>query len=76
MEVSYINSCTGLDLKAEKMAELLSRMALSAEPSADGSRVHVQVPPTRSDVLHPCDVMEVTAALILMSSDLTRLLEL
>ena len=59
VEAAYINGCTGLDLKAGKMAELLSRMALSAQPSADGSCVHVQVPPTRSDVLHPCDVMEV-----------------
>ncbi|KAK9860370.1 hypothetical protein WJX84_003650 [Apatococcus fuscideae] len=58
VEVSYISGCTGLDLKAGKMAELLSRMALSAKASSDGSSVHVQVPPTRSDVLHPCDVME------------------
>ncbi len=59
VETAYINRCTGLELTAKKMAELLSRMALSAEPSADGSLVHVRVPPTRSDVLHPCDVMEV-----------------
>lgn len=68
VDASYINGCTGLDLEATKMAELLSRMALSAEASSDGSSVHVRVPPTRSDVLHPCDVMEVGAPLLSRAS--------
>jgi phenylalanyl-tRNA synthetase beta subunit len=34
-------------------------MALAAQPTADGSAVRVCVPPTRSDVLHACDVIEV-----------------
>ncbi|KAK9804450.1 hypothetical protein WJX73_003051 [Symbiochloris irregularis] len=60
MEVSveYINSCTGLELEAQQIAQLLSRMALSAEPNDGGATVRVEVPPTRSDVLHACDVME------------------
>ena len=45
-----------------QIAGLLDRMALTAEATADGSAVRVQVPPTRSDVLHACDVFEVCAA--------------
>jgi phenylalanyl-tRNA synthetase beta chain len=59
VEVAYINRCVGVDLGAADIAALLSRMALAAEPNQDGSMVHVEVQPTRSDVLHPCDVMEV-----------------
>lgn len=42
-----------------QVAELLSRMALAGEVVGDGSSVQVSVPPTRSDVLHACDVAEV-----------------
>lgn len=42
-----------------QIAILLSQMALAAEPTADGLAVRVRVPPTRSDVLHACDVIEV-----------------
>ena len=59
VKVSYINSCTGLDLEAHKIASLLSRMALTAEASPGADSVHVEVPPSRSDILHDCDVMEV-----------------
>lgn len=41
---------------------LLNRMQLRAEKSLsddNDSKITVSVPPTRSDVLHPCDVMEV-----------------
>ncbi|KAL4440220.1 hypothetical protein ABPG75_003221 [Micractinium tetrahymenae] len=58
VEASYINGCIGVDLPADKMAQLLSKMQLTAATSADGSKVQVQVPITRSDVLHACDVME------------------
>lgn len=59
VEVDYINRCVGVDLHAAAIAELLSRMALTAEAVRDGQAVSVEVPPTRSDVLHACDVMEV-----------------
>jgi phenylalanyl-tRNA synthetase beta chain len=61
MEVplDYINGCVGVDLDGGRVADLLSRMALSAEVADGGRAVHVSVPPTRSDVLHACDVMEV-----------------
>lgn len=54
MEVSvdYVNSCTGLALTAAEMAPLLEKMQLQASPSPDGSGLLVEVPITRSDVLH------------------------
>ncbi|GAV67255.1 LOW QUALITY PROTEIN: B3_4 domain-containing protein/B5 domain-containing protein [Cephalotus follicularis] len=45
-----------------QVTELLNRMQLRTEDSLSGdnqSNIRVSVPPTRSDVLHPCDVMEI-----------------
>lgn len=55
-----INRGIGVQLGTAQMADLLSRMQLQAEPVQAGQAVRVMVPPTRSDVLHACDVMEVT----------------
>lgn len=46
-----------------QVTSLLNRMQLRAERSTSSEGqclVKVHVPPSRSDVLHPCDVMEVT----------------
>ena len=59
VDVAYINRCVGVELGAPAIADLLSRMALTAKTARDGQAVSVEVPPTRSDVLHACDVMEV-----------------
>ena len=59
VDVAYINRCVGVELGAPAIADLLSRMALTAKAVRDGQAVSVEVPPTRSDVLHACDVMEV-----------------
>ncbi|KAK9822691.1 hypothetical protein WJX81_001468 [Elliptochloris bilobata] len=56
--VAYINRCVGTALDAPAVAMLLSRMALDAEVAPGGEAVRVRVPPTRSDVLHACDIME------------------
>ncbi|XP_068634508.1 phenylalanine--tRNA ligase beta subunit, cytoplasmic isoform X2 [Aristolochia californica] len=63
MEVplSYVTGSIGVDLEAEQVTNLLHKMQLSAEqsPSNDGStNIVVSVPPSRSDILHACDVME------------------
>ena len=56
---SYINSCTGLSLTARTVADLLARMSLAATVSTnDVDQLLVQVPPTRPDILHECDIME------------------
>ncbi|KAI0921243.1 hypothetical protein AcW2_006275 [Taiwanofungus camphoratus] len=57
--VSYINSCTGLSLKAQDVTQLLDRMTHHATLSPnDPDEVIVQIPPTRPDILHECDLME------------------
>ena len=58
---SYVNACTGLNLKAQDVAALLERMTLTAAvdtSDASGDSIAVQVPPTRPDILHECDLME------------------
>ena len=59
VEVALVNRYLGIQLSASSIADLVSRMALDASPSPCGSHVTVHIPPTRSDVLHPCDVIEV-----------------
>lgn len=61
MEVSvpYVQSMAGADLPASDMARLLTRMQLAAEADAAATMLTVHIPVTRSDVLHPCDVVEV-----------------
>ncbi|KAI0284374.1 phenylalanyl-tRNA synthetase [Russula aff. rugulosa BPL654] len=56
---SYINSCTGLSLSASQVKDLLERMSLRATISpGDSDTLNVAIPPTRSDILHECDIME------------------
>ncbi|CAM6025734.1 unnamed protein product [Sphagnum balticum] len=57
VDVSSINGVIGVSLQAQEMAELLNRMQLSATVTSD-AKLKVLVPPTRSDILHPCDVAE------------------
>ncbi|KAL1918841.1 uncharacterized protein VTP21DRAFT_2863 [Calcarisporiella thermophila] len=56
VSTEYINSCTGLGLSASDIASLLNRMSLDATAQED--EIVVKVPPTRSDILHACDLME------------------
>ena len=56
---SYVNSCTGLDLDASEVAKLLERMTHNTSVSPnDPDEIIVQIPPTRPDILHECDLME------------------
>lgn len=56
---SYLNAATGLDLSAQETCKLLNKMSLIARPSAtDPDVLEVDVPCTRSDILHECDIME------------------
>jgi len=58
-EISYINACCGLDLSAEEICKLLTRMCHLAKPSTDNKDIlDIDVPVTRADVLHQCDIME------------------
>ncbi|KAI8893680.1 hypothetical protein BC833DRAFT_607556 [Globomyces pollinis-pini] len=57
-KVDYINSAIGILAAPSELVNLVSRMSLRASLSEDKSEVVVKVPPTRSDVLHACDIME------------------
>ncbi|KAJ7068401.1 hypothetical protein C8F01DRAFT_1336035 [Mycena amicta] len=56
---SYINSCTGLNLTAPQVSDLLQKMSLyTALSPSNADEVLVEIPPTRPDILHECDIME------------------
>eukprot|EP00854_Cymbomonas_tetramitiformis_P004144 gene4144-5122_t len=57
VDMSYINARIGVTFEAQQAAELLTKMCLTGK-ALSKERISVEVPPTRSDILHPCDVME------------------
>jgi phenylalanyl-tRNA synthetase beta chain len=59
--LSYINSCTGLNLAQSEAISLLKKMGNDARPGESrtiSDTIIVNVPPTRPDILHECDIME------------------
>lgn len=57
IECDDVNKKIGIQVDDQRMAELLSRMGLSARV-VKPNRVTVLIPPTRSDILHACDIVE------------------
>ena len=57
-DVDYINKRIGTSIDRQTMAALLCRMQLQTKLGADEKTLRVEVPPTRSDILHPCDIAE------------------
>jgi phenylalanyl-tRNA synthetase beta chain len=56
---SYINACTGLSLSPPEISHLLERMTLhSTISTTNPDDLLVEVPATRPDILHECDIME------------------
>ncbi|XP_015120127.1 phenylalanine--tRNA ligase beta subunit [Diachasma alloeum] len=51
--VNYI----GVECSPEKVARLLSKMGLQTTVEGD-DQLSVEIPPTRHDVIHPCDIYE------------------
>lgn len=51
------NSTIGVNLSSSKIAELLTKMCLPSEVTSNDA-IKVTIPPTRADVLHPCDIYE------------------
>ena len=62
--VRMINSLIGIDITADRMAELCNKIQLGparvlpAGEGEEGPVLEVTVPPTRSDILHPVDIAE------------------
>lgn len=56
---SYISSCTGTGLSSPEIVKLLEKMTLSASVNEkDNDLIDVDVPCTRPDIIHECDIME------------------
>lgn len=47
----------GIKQSPEEVAKLLTKMSLKTEIKGD-DELHVQVPPTRHDIIHACDIYE------------------
>uniref|UniRef100_A0AAY5KVJ8 Phenylalanine--tRNA ligase beta subunit n=1 Tax=Esox lucius TaxID=8010 RepID=A0AAY5KVJ8_ESOLU len=54
----FINRKVGISESTERIAQLLTKMCLRSEVMSDGEQIEVEIPPTRSDVIHACDIME------------------
>ncbi|TKS81392.1 Phenylalanine--tRNA ligase beta subunit [Collichthys lucidus] len=67
----FINKKVGINESTEKIAQLLTRMCLLSQPTGDGDEIEVEIPPTRSDVIHACDIME-DAAMAYGFNNITR----
>lgn len=53
-----VNRYLGLKLSSEEIVNLLKKMSLNSNVSSDCKTVDVTLPPTRQDILHPCDLVE------------------
>jgi len=56
--VDYVNKAVGINIDIDRMIKVLGKMQMPAVATKDGQGLTVQVPCTRSDVLHKCDIME------------------
>ncbi|KAJ0022439.1 hypothetical protein NQD34_009929 [Periophthalmus magnuspinnatus] len=54
----FINRKVGINESTEKIAQLLTQMCLKSKATGAGDEIEVEIPPTRSDVIHTCDIME------------------
>ncbi|KAG0569879.1 hypothetical protein KC19_6G122900 [Ceratodon purpureus] len=57
VDMAYVNRTIGTSLSAKEVAKLLNKMQLQTEMQSE-SKIRVSAPPTRSDVLHACDIAE------------------
>lgn len=40
------------------LAKLLTRMCLKSHVIGNGNNIEVEIPPTRADIIHACDIIE------------------
>ena len=57
VNVNEINKKVGIKIDEKQMAALLNRMGLSSQVVSN-NELEVTIPPTRSDILHSCDIVE------------------
>jgi len=56
---SYINKSIGINLTSQEIAKTLEKTGLRVkEVDNKENNIEVYAPPTRPDIIHPCDIME------------------
>lgn len=58
INVEDVNRKVGINISAQEMSKLLTKMCLQCEVISGGKEIKVEIPPTRHDVIHPCDIIE------------------
>ncbi|XP_073437226.1 phenylalanine--tRNA ligase beta subunit [Dendrobates tinctorius] len=58
LSAEKINSKIGIRETPDKLAKLLTRMCLKSHVLEDGAQLEIEVPPTRADIIHACDIVE------------------
>lgn len=61
LNTALVNKVIGINESADSIAELLTKMCLKAEvidENSNDGEIEVEIPPTRHDVIHGCDIME------------------
>uniref|UniRef100_A0A803XP16 Phenylalanine--tRNA ligase beta subunit n=1 Tax=Meleagris gallopavo TaxID=9103 RepID=A0A803XP16_MELGA len=53
-----INKKLGISETPSSLAKLLTRMCLSSHITGNGNNIEIEIPPTRADVIHACDIVE------------------
>uniref|UniRef100_A0A8C9MHR2 Phenylalanine--tRNA ligase beta subunit n=1 Tax=Serinus canaria TaxID=9135 RepID=A0A8C9MHR2_SERCA len=54
----YINKKVGISETPSSLAKLLTRMCLKSHVTGNGNHLEVEIPPTRADIIHACDIVE------------------
>lgn len=57
INVAETNSIVGINIKAEDMSKSLTKMGLKSTVKSK-AEISVDIPPTRHDVIHTCDIVE------------------
>ncbi|XP_023366135.1 phenylalanine--tRNA ligase beta subunit [Otolemur garnettii] len=58
IRADLINKKVGIRETPENLAKLLTRMYLKSEVIGDGNQIEIEIPPTRADIIHACDIIE------------------
>ena len=59
VELKYIQKTIGVEINIDKTVECATKMGLIVKSvSADQQKLTVLAPPTRSDIMHACDIAE------------------
>ncbi|NWH79617.1 SYFB ligase, partial [Piaya cayana] len=58
VKAELINKKIGISETSSSLAKLLTRMCLNSHVIGNGNHIEVEIPPTRADIIHACDIIE------------------